>query len=158
MFLSFVLLIAAWFFVVLIFHIYSRCHARLPLESQRSCRRHVIGFGGLHPSAVNALPTFVYESKGNEPMQLECVVCLSDLEDGEMGRVMPDCRHCFHVECIDMWLQSHSSCPLCRTRVKARGAGSSVGPVENSHESVVGSGSGSSFGWIFSLPNQAIVV
>ncbi|KAM0941325.1 putative transcription factor C2H2 family [Dioscorea sansibarensis] len=44
-----------------------------------------------------------------------CTVCLSEFRDGEAVRVLPECKHCFHVACIDMWLQSHYSCPMCRT-------------------------------------------
>ncbi|KAK1356092.1 RING-H2 finger protein ATL5H [Heracleum sosnowskyi] len=43
-----------------------------------------------------------------------CSVCLSEFIDGELVRVLPECLHAFHVSCIDMWLQSHASCPLCR--------------------------------------------
>ncbi|CAL5365875.1 unnamed protein product [Camellia sinensis] len=46
-----------------------------------------------------------------------CAVCLSDFLDGEPVRVLPDCLHPFHVPCIDMWLYSHSNCPVCRTNV-----------------------------------------
>ncbi|CAD5315474.1 RING-H2 finger protein ATL60 [Arabidopsis thaliana] len=48
---------------------------------------------------------------------LECAVCLSDLVDGDKARVLPRCNHGFHVDCIDMWFQSHSTCPLCRNTV-----------------------------------------
>ncbi|XP_061352090.1 RING-H2 finger protein ATL52-like [Gastrolobium bilobum] len=43
-----------------------------------------------------------------------CAVCLGDFEDGEELRTLPECMHSFHVPCIDMWLHSHSSCPICR--------------------------------------------
>lgn len=43
-----------------------------------------------------------------------CAVCLGDFEEGEELRTMPECLHSFHVPCIDMWLHSHSSCPICR--------------------------------------------
>ncbi|CAL5322471.1 unnamed protein product [Camellia sinensis] len=46
-----------------------------------------------------------------------CAVCLSEFLDGEQIRVLPDCLHPFHVPCIDMWLYSHSNCPICRTDV-----------------------------------------
>ncbi|KAJ1279570.1 hypothetical protein BS78_04G165300 [Paspalum vaginatum] len=44
----------------------------------------------------------------------ECVVCLADLEDGEEARFLPCCNHGFHAQCVDTWLASRSTCPLCR--------------------------------------------
>ncbi|KAK3034393.1 hypothetical protein RJ639_033664 [Escallonia herrerae] len=54
-----------------------------------------------------------------------CAVCLCEFEDGEAVRVLPKCLHPFHVPCIDMWLYSHSSCPLCRADMTPR---DSLGP------------------------------
>ncbi|XP_056161981.1 E3 ubiquitin-protein ligase ATL42-like isoform X2 [Syzygium oleosum] len=48
---------------------------------------------------------------------LECAVCLSKFEDIEILRLLPKCRHAFHIDCIDYWLEKHSSCPLCRHKV-----------------------------------------
>ncbi|KAK9983722.1 hypothetical protein SO802_033247 [Lithocarpus litseifolius] len=71
---------------------------------------------GLDSSILKAIPTFTYSSKTDS---LECAVCLSEFEDDDQGRVLPKCEHSFHVECIDTWFQSHSSCPLCRAPVQA---------------------------------------
>ncbi|PPD79201.1 hypothetical protein GOBAR_DD23868 [Gossypium barbadense] len=30
------------------------------------------------------------------------------------------CKHSFHAPCIDMWMYSHSICPICRTPVDRR--------------------------------------
>ncbi|XVE96555.1 hypothetical protein REPUB_Repub02eG0232700 [Reevesia pubescens] len=49
--------------------------------------------------------------------QTECVVCLGELEEGDTVRLLPNCRHVFHVPCIDNWFLAHSSCPVCRTPV-----------------------------------------
>ncbi|GLJ38379.1 hypothetical protein SUGI_0781500 [Cryptomeria japonica] len=71
---------------------------------------------GLDKESMSALPIFEYKSeqlKGG----LECAICLSQFEDSEKLRVLPNCNHNFHVECINMWLHSHNSCPLCRTVV-----------------------------------------
>lgn len=44
-------------------------------------------------------------------------MCLCEVCECENVRILPKCSHGFHVECIDMWFQSHASCPLCRTPV-----------------------------------------
>ncbi|XP_055818336.1 RING-H2 finger protein ATL2 [Solanum dulcamara] len=72
---------------------------------------------GLEPSVLNSLPVFVYSDK-THPEPLECSVCLSEFEENEKGRVLPKCNHSFHLECIDMWFHSHSTCPLCRSPVE----------------------------------------
>ncbi|KAE8695690.1 Ribosomal L18p/L5e family protein isoform 1 [Hibiscus syriacus] len=46
-----------------------------------------------------------------------CCVCLYEAEEGEMLRRLPRCNHCFHVDCIDVWFQYRSTCPLCRNEV-----------------------------------------
>ncbi|MCE0481157.1 hypothetical protein HAX54_038641 [Datura stramonium] len=71
---------------------------------------------GLEPAVLNSLPAFVYSDK-THPQPLECAVCLSEFEENEKGRVLPKCNHSFHLECIDMWFHSHSTCPLCRSPV-----------------------------------------
>ncbi|MED6145314.1 hypothetical protein PIB30_023896 [Stylosanthes scabra] len=47
----------------------------------------------------------------------ECPVCLSIFSDGEEVRQLSACKHAFHASCIDMWLTSHSNCPICRATI-----------------------------------------
>ncbi|KAI5346380.1 PREDICTED: RING-H2 finger [Prunus dulcis] len=49
-----------------------------------------------------------------------CAVCLTEIEEGEEFRTLPECMHSFHVPCIDKWLYSHPSCPICRTDATPR--------------------------------------
>ncbi|KAL0917523.1 hypothetical protein M5K25_012589 [Dendrobium thyrsiflorum] len=71
---------------------------------------------GLNPSILLSLPITIYRSNDSKE-GLECAVCLSELSDGEKARLLPNCSHGFHLECIDMWFRTHSTCPLCRCPV-----------------------------------------
>ncbi|XP_065879472.1 uncharacterized protein [Euphorbia lathyris] len=68
---------------------------------------------GLDPSLIASIPLFVFQEEEHEK-SLECVICLSVFEENEIGRRLKKCGHGFHVECIDMWLNSHLNCPICR--------------------------------------------
>ncbi|KAM7521456.1 hypothetical protein LguiA_011358 [Lonicera macranthoides] len=104
--------------LILFFHIYSRWFlfrrsqhhrrfsATLPANSQ-----------GLDITVLKSLPIFHHPSKTNGHPPLECAVCLSEFEEKETGCLLPNCNHCFHLHCIDMWFHSHSNCPLCRSPV-----------------------------------------
>ncbi|XP_057956046.1 RING-H2 finger protein ATL57 [Malania oleifera] len=70
--------------------------------------------GGLHPCAVRSLPLFTYAADADDDPG-ECAVCLGEFHVKETIKVIPFCRHVFHPLCIDTWLSSHASCPLCRT-------------------------------------------
>ncbi|KAF8091918.1 hypothetical protein N665_0432s0020 [Sinapis alba] len=72
--------------------------------------------GGLTPFELSSLPTVLFRQDSCKD-GLECAICLSELVKGDKARLLPKCNHSFHVECIDMWFQSHSTCPICRTAV-----------------------------------------
>ncbi|XP_057847439.1 putative RING-H2 finger protein ATL62 [Cryptomeria japonica] len=76
---------------------------------------------GLDKESLDGLPIAEYKSQSMSE-DLECVVCLSNFEENEKIRVLNSCNHSFHVECINMWLQSHTSCPICRQRVSSNGS------------------------------------
>ncbi|KAL8249251.1 hypothetical protein R6Q59_006119 [Mikania micrantha] len=115
--------------VVVMLHVYATYMHR------RQARRRVVLQGvevitsrdevprrGLKPDVITSLPILMY--KNNDHVQdhsrvnLECTVCLSSFEDGQMIRALPSCKHHFHAECIDKWLESQSSCPVCRHEVE----------------------------------------
>jgi len=78
--------------------------------------------GDVAAVAVSAIPAFAYKREGaggggDATGWAQCVICLGLVQVGEVVRRLPACKHLFHVECIDMWLRSHSTCPICRAAV-----------------------------------------
>ncbi|KAG8059829.1 hypothetical protein GUJ93_ZPchr0002g26804 [Zizania palustris] len=47
----------------------------------------------------------------------DCAVCLSPFAPEAELRLLPACRHAFHASCVDAWLRTTPSCPLCRATV-----------------------------------------
>jgi hypothetical protein len=78
----------------------------------KHCKR-----GGRSSGVVESLPVFRFGAlRGEEG--LECAVCLGRFDPAEALRLPPKCRHGFHVECVDTWLDAHSTCPPCRARTR----------------------------------------
>lgn len=46
----------------------------------------------------------------------ECPICTEVVAIKDLARLNP-CNHEFHQECINLWLDDHSSCPNCRQEV-----------------------------------------
>ncbi|XP_057541717.1 RING-H2 finger protein ATL1-like [Amaranthus tricolor] len=85
---------------------------------------------GLDEAIIRAIPVIKFRKSTSErkihdlniiqqqtPDSYECAVCLSEFEEGEKLRVIPNCCHAFHIDCIDVWLQSNANCPLCRSGI-----------------------------------------
>ncbi|KAH1081434.1 hypothetical protein J1N35_021195 [Gossypium stocksii] len=73
---------------------------------------------GLDESVIREIPTFQFKREGDDETSVYgCVVCLNEFQQHDMLRVLPKCSHAFHLDCIDIWLQSNANCPLCRTSI-----------------------------------------
>jgi hypothetical protein len=79
----------------------------------------------------------------------ECAICQEEMEVGSEIVFMPDCRHCFHDECVKRWftlvsnlctifeitalillhrlLSQQSWCPVCRTQIVSTATASAIG-------------------------------
>ncbi|KAJ1256675.1 hypothetical protein BS78_K334700 [Paspalum vaginatum] len=62
-----------------------------------------------------------------------CPVCLADFDDGETVRVLPECMHYYHAECIDTWLRGSTSCPMCRAETTPTPTPSPASTVRHHH-------------------------
>ncbi|WJX85959.1 RING-type E3 ubiquitin transferase [Trifolium repens] len=72
------------------------------------------------PSVIDSLPLFTYSSisrRSSAVTAADCAVCLSKFRSNDLLRSLPLCCHAFHAECIDTWLRSNLSCPLCRSSI-----------------------------------------
>ncbi|XP_047046608.1 E3 ubiquitin-protein ligase ATL6-like [Lolium rigidum] len=75
---------------------------------------------GLDPATLEAFPTMAYaDVKAHKAGkgELECAVCLSEFEDDDILRLLTKCSHAFHADCVDAWLASHVTCPVCRANL-----------------------------------------
>ncbi|KAL5199783.1 hypothetical protein ABZP36_020986 [Zizania latifolia] len=94
-----------------------RCHVGVAVtagDSEEEKRRQTL-------TVASSLQPFMYDRlirhSGKGASWTECAVCLGVIQVGAMVKLLPACAHIYHVECIDLWLSSHPTCPLCRCRV-----------------------------------------
>ncbi|CAN4108703.1 unnamed protein product [Withania somnifera] len=119
-----IVLIAALFFMAA-FSIYIRHCTRSAAMSGSvrralSMRRRAAAARGLDAEVIETFPIFTYAEVKEHHVgkgALECAVCLNEFEDDETLRLIPKCDHVFHPQCIDAWLQSHDTCPVCRSNL-----------------------------------------
>lgn len=77
---------------------------------------------GLDPSIVESFPSFTYSTVKDytkERYGLECAICLVEFRSIDVLRLLTTCCHVFHQECIDLWLESHRTCPVCRRNLNS---------------------------------------
>lgn len=83
--------------------------------------------GGLDQPIINSYPKFLFTkdiavSAGDDGFHdgygeggdTTCSICLCEYMEEEMLRMMPECKHYFHIHCLDAWLKLNGSCPVCR--------------------------------------------
>ncbi|CAE6215510.1 unnamed protein product [Arabidopsis arenosa] len=73
---------------------------------------------GLEPHIIQSFPLFPFSSVKDlreDKYGLECAICLLEFEEEHIFlRLLTTCYHVFHQECIDQWLESNKTCPVCR--------------------------------------------
>ncbi|KAL5203294.1 hypothetical protein ABZP36_014246 [Zizania latifolia] len=135
------LLVAVVVFVALCIYLRWACHRYTP-DPEASSSSSVAGaagataaqMSGLDAEAIRGLPVTLYSPRASSPagkvgggggsgleddQAAQCSICISALVAGEKVKALPPCGHCFHPDCVDGWLRSQPSCPLCRTLLLA---------------------------------------
>ncbi|XP_071732253.1 RING-H2 finger protein ATL66-like [Rutidosis leptorrhynchoides] len=116
-----IILFSIILFITICFFLYTRCVSR-SRSATSSVSRISVQLSepqGLDAATINNLPIKVYKnSEMNETTTFECSICLGGFEEEEKVKMLPNCCHFYHCECVDKWLITHTSCPVCRTKVR----------------------------------------
>ncbi|PIN02054.1 Anaphase-promoting complex (APC), subunit 11 [Handroanthus impetiginosus] len=73
---------------------------------------------GLKKELREMLPIIVFKESFSVK-DTQCSVCLGDYQAEDRLQQIPACGHTFHMDCIDLWLTTHTTCPLCRQSLLA---------------------------------------
>ncbi|GAB4836628.1 hypothetical protein Ancab_001541 [Ancistrocladus abbreviatus] len=127
-----IVILAVVFFISGLLHLLVRFLTKCPFSSRNSgsngypeisasdaLQRQLQQLFNLHDSGldqafIDALPVFLYSEIVGPKEPFDCAVCLSEFSEKDKLRLLPLCGHAFHMNCIDTWLLSNSTCPLCR--------------------------------------------
>ncbi|KAB2016023.1 hypothetical protein ES319_D08G067600v1 [Gossypium barbadense] len=142
---------------LLLRHLNRRCLRHL----SRSSTSTIVASAASHrvspeqsPTALllDSLPLFTFSSitrrrsNGDSTVSGDCAVCLSKFEQQDQLRLLPICCHAFHAQCIDTWLTSNQTCPLCRSPLFASESDLMKSLLQSSNAAApIGSGGSDSF-------------
>lgn len=75
---------------------------------------------GATQDVINTLPTIRLGHGpvlGDQAQHGDCTICLEACKAGDLLRKLP-CEHYYHKPCIDRWLRSKASCPVCLQQIQ----------------------------------------
>ncbi|KAL2631524.1 hypothetical protein R1flu_016210 [Riccia fluitans] len=77
---------------------------------------------GLASEAISALPTssYVTDKRSSGCGTEQCVICRLEYEEGDSLSTLP-CKHLYHTDCIQQWLEINKVCPVCNKEVTVLG-------------------------------------
>ena len=66
---------------------------------------------------VSELPeTKIDDIKKLDKDKQNCVICMEDFKNGDKTTNLP-CLHMFHTNCIQSWLKTQNTCPICKFKL-----------------------------------------
>ncbi|KAM0860792.1 hypothetical protein ACQ4PT_046301 [Festuca glaucescens] len=72
---------------------------------------------GVSADTLASLPSVTYQAQDKQDSNMEqCVICRVEFEEGE-SLIALLCKHSYHSECINQWLQLNKVCPMCSAEV-----------------------------------------
>lgn len=75
--------------------------------------------GDVKPKGISSEDVTLLPEKKFHPnnKMTSCSICMSDYTLNERLKILP-CFHEFHGECIEKWIVTNATCPICRVEVK----------------------------------------
>lgn len=73
---------------------------------------------------INRMKVMPYMHSLNPFGEKDCCFCLEEFQDGISIRIVPECRHIFHAECLEeaiRFKRRDIQCPMCRVPLKPNG-------------------------------------
>ncbi|XP_002445741.2 uncharacterized protein LOC8058040 [Sorghum bicolor] len=68
-------------------------------------------------TTIASLPSVTYQAQDKQDGNMEqCVICRVEFDEGGSLVALP-CKHPYHSECINQWLQLKKVCPMCSAEV-----------------------------------------
>ena len=58
------------------------------------------------------------DESDNRTLDNFCVICHENINEGQVVRKIKKCGHCFHIGCLDRWLENKITCPTCRADIR----------------------------------------
>ncbi|XP_020107628.1 RING-H2 finger protein ATL58-like [Ananas comosus] len=137
------------FVLLLVFYLFYLRRWRASWQSLRMRANHLSRGDLQRPSETGIkkevremLPVIVFK-ESFLIRETQCSVCLGEYQSDERLQRIPPCGHTFHVDCIDHWLATNTTCPLCRVSLLPTPKAAKSSPLhdedqaveeENSHE------------------------
>lgn len=66
---------------------------------------------GADEQLIASIPTTRVEK--DTPTDEKCCICLESFKKSDKCKTLP-CMHGFHAGCVDQWLRTNASCPMCK--------------------------------------------
>jgi hypothetical protein len=103
-------------FLLILLIIFACTRLRFP-HNRPSHRNSMPIEEGVDEATLSSYPKLLYSQvKKGSSTASSCSICLVDYRETDMLRLLPDCAHLFHLNCVDPWIRKHPTCPICRNK------------------------------------------